>query len=85
VDEYDETIEWDSDGTFGDYNVRPNEPIDIKTEIDTGCMANIGGFYTFHSKIEGTCIGQQHNAYSVRDAAGNVHVIYKHCIESVTK
>lgn len=85
VDEYDETIEWDSDGSFEDYNILPNEPIEIMTEIDTGCMAKIGGFYTFHSKIEGTCIGQQHNAYSVRDAAGNVHVVYKHCIERVTK
>ena len=45
----------------------------------------IGGFYTFKCTVEGTCIGQQHNAYSVRDTQGKVHVIYKHSIETITQ
>ena len=84
-DEYDEDIEWDTDGYFEDFNICPDEPIDLITDVTTSSMAKIGGFYTFQLKVEGTCIGQQHNAYSVRDDQGNVHVIYKHCIENVTQ
>lgn len=83
--EYDENIQWDTEGTFEEYGIDVDQPIDLTCNLDMPCQAKIGGFYTFQSKVEGTCIGQQHNAYSVRDSQGNVHVIYKHCIENITK
>ena len=71
--------------SFEEYGIDVDQPIDLTCNLDMPCQAKIGGFYTFQSKVEGTCIGQQHNAYSVRDSQGNVHVIYKHCIENITK
>lgn len=74
-----------SGGTLADYGITDGAKITLLTRSSLPNQANVGGFYTFKCMVEGTCIGQQHNAYSVRDTQGKVHVIYKHCIETITQ
>ena len=74
-----------SEGTLEDYGITDGTQITLLTRASLSNQANVGGFYTFKCVVEGTCIGQQHNAYSVRDNEGKVHVIYKQCIETITQ
>ena len=83
VDENGEEIHFDSQGTLDDYFFERGVPIELMTENMTKPhQAQIGGFYRFNCNIAEKCIGTQHNAYSVRDADGKVHVVYKNSIEN---
>lgn len=75
-----EEIYFQSEGTLDDYSYQRGVPIELiqTTQIH---QAQIGGFYRFNCNIAGKCIGTQHNAYSVRDTDGKVHVVYKNSIE----
>ena len=75
-----EEIYFQSEGTLDDYSYQHGVPIELiqTTQIH---QAQIGGFYRFNCNIAGKCIGTQHNAYSVRDTDGKVHVVYKNSIE----
>jgi hypothetical protein len=97
-DEQGNEAHFHSEGTLANYGIMDGAQItllsrsSIPTQANVGgsrssipTQANVGGFYTFKCTVEGTCIGQQHNAYSVRDTQGKVHVIYKHCIETITR
>lgn len=82
VDKDGQEIHFDSEGTLDDYFFQRGVPIELMTENMTKPhQAQIGGFYRFNCNIAGKCIGTQHNAYSVRDADGKVHVVYKNSIE----
>ena len=81
-DEYGDELNIHSAGNFEDYNIDPTMPIIIHSNKNAS-MASIGGFYTFQYKVEGTCIGQQHNAYSIKDKDGTVHILYKSSIASI--
>jgi len=81
-DEYGDEINIESSGSFEEYNVDTNIPMILYTDINAS-MASVGGFYSFQYRVEGTCIGHQHNAYSIRDKKGLVHVLYKSAITSV--
>ena len=85
VDEDGNEPDFDSEGTLADYGILDGTQITLLTRASLPNQANVGGFYTFRCVVEGTCIGQQHNAYSVRDEKGKVHVIYKQCIETITQ
>ena len=74
-----------SEGILEEYGITDGTQITLLTRASMPNQANVGGFYTFKCVVEGTCIGQQHNAYSVRDKKGKVHVIYKQCIETITQ
>lgn len=84
-DEYGNELDLEAEGALEDFGLAEGSTITLITQAVSENVANVGGFYTFKCKIEGTCIGQQHNAYSVRDTQGKVHVVYKHCIETVTQ
>ena len=71
-----------SDGSFDDFNFETNTPLKLVIDSEMSSQAQIGGFYTFKCEISGTCIGQQHNAYSIRDRDGRVHIVYKKTIET---
>lgn len=75
----------DSNGSLGEYGITESTPITLLTRAPMPNQVNVGGVYTFKCTIEGTCIGQQQNAYSVRDRTGKVHILYKHCIETITE
>ena len=81
-DEYGDELNINSAGNFEDYNIDPSMPIIIYSNKNAS-MASVGGFYTFQYKVEGTCIGQQHNAYSIKDKNGTVHILYKSSISSI--
>ena len=76
-----QNIHFESQGTLEDYKINTKKTIRLFNQpiADT----KVGGFYTFNCIIQGTCIGQQHNSYSVRDNQGQVHVIYKTCISNI--
>jgi len=80
-DEGGNEVELDSYGSLHEYGIVENVPITLLTQVRT----KVGGFYTFRCVVEGTCIDQQHNAYSVRDKSGKIHILYKHCIETITQ
>jgi len=83
VDEMGEEIHFDSEGTLNDYSYQPGVPIELLTDsMGHIQQAQIGGFYKFNCNIAGKCIGTQHNAYSVRDTDGKVHIVYKKSIEN---
>lgn len=83
VDKDGEEIHFDSEGTLDDYFYQHGVPIELLIEnMVKSQQAQIGGFYRFNCNIAGKCIGTQHNAYSVRDADGKVHVVYKNSIEN---
>ena len=86
-DNYGNSIDFETEALLEEFGLCENTPITLCSYTTPQAInqANVGGFYTFKCKIEGTCIGQQHNAYSVRDTEGKVHVIYKHCIEETIK
>ena len=82
VDEDLEEIHFDSEGTLDNYSYQPGVPIELlRPNMTPIHQAQIGGFYRFNCNIAGKCIGTQHNAYSVRDTDGKVHVVYKNSIE----
>jgi hypothetical protein len=81
-DEYGEEINADSTGSFEEYGIDTDVPLMLLTDRNTQ-LASVGGFYAFQYKVEGRCIGQQHNAYSIRDQNGTVHVLYKSAITSI--
>lgn len=83
VDEDGEEIHFDSEGALDDYFYQHGVPVELMTEnMAKTQQAQIGGFYRFNCNIAGKCIGTQHNAYSVRDTDGKVHIIYKKSIEN---
>lgn len=85
VDEEGNEPDLNSEGILEDYGISDETQITLLTRAPLSNQANVGGFYTFRCVVEGTCVGQQHNAYSVRDEQGKVHVIYKQCIETITQ
>ncbi len=87
VDEYDNELDFQAEGSLQDFGIADGAVItlDSHSSVAGDMSANIGGFYTFECRIEGTCIGQQHNAYSVRDNEGKVHVVYKKCIQTIKR
>ena len=86
VDEYDNELDLQAEGSLQDFGIVDGSVITLNSHSPAvGISANIGGFYTFECKIEGKCIGQQHNAYSVRDNEGKVHVVYKKCIQTIKR
>tara|TARA_B100000780_G_scaffold209084_1_gene149164 strand:+ start:1351 stop:2649 length:1299 start_codon:yes stop_codon:yes gene_type:complete len=85
VDEYDNELDLQAEGALQDFGIAEGSVITLNNGESQGLSANIGGFYTFECRIEGTCIGQQHNAYSVRDKEGKVHVVYKKCIQTIKR
>jgi len=79
-----DTFNASAKGSVLDYGMKPNMPIIIRVRTATASpLPQVGGFYTFHSKVDGTCVGNQKHAYSVRDTTGKVHIMYKHCIEKI--
>jgi len=84
-DEYGNELDAEAEGSLEEFGLADGTTVTLVSHATPGDTANVGGFYTFKCKIEGTCIGQQHNAYSVRDKQGTVHVVYKKCIETVTR
>ncbi len=83
-DEDGNELDVSAEGPLEHFGLADGSTITLITHATPEDAAKVGGFYTFQCKIEGTCIGQQHNAYSVRDTQGKVHVVYKHCIETIT-
>ena len=81
-DDYGDEINISSAGAFEDYNIDPAVPLSIHSNRNA-VMASVGGFYSFQYKVEGTCIGQQHNAYSIKDKEGKVHILYKSAITAI--
>jgi hypothetical protein len=71
----------DTHGTFDDYGIDLEKP--IRLILFSSDQVQVGGFYQFECNISGRCIGTQHNAYSVRDNDGTVHVVYKSSIENI--
>lgn len=84
-DEYGNDLDIAAEGALEDFGLTQGSTVTLITQSVQSSAANVGGFYTFKCIIEGTCIGQQHNAYSVRDTQGKVHVVYKHCIETISQ
>lgn len=82
-DDMGNNMDIESDGTLEDWGIVEGMPLQLEMESVFGNSANVGGFYTFRCTIAGTCIGQQHNAYSVQDNEGKVHIVYKKCIETI--
>lgn len=74
-------MQFDSQGTLEEYKINPQKTLRLFNQPITD--TKVGGFYTFNCVIQGTCIGQQHNSYSVRDNQGQVHVIYKTAISNI--
>lgn len=86
MDEFDNELDLQAEGSLQDFGIVDGSVITLNCHSPTNDpTANIGGFYTFECRIEGTCIGQQHNAYSVRDNEGKVHVVYKKCIQTIKR
>ena len=75
-------LDLEAEGMLEDFGITENMSIELVSNISPPNQPNIGGFYTFKCKVEGTCVAKQHNAYSIRDKQGKVHVVYKHCIET---
>ena len=75
-------LDLEAEGMLEDFGITENMSIELISNISPPNQPNIGGFYTFKYKVEGTCVAKQHNAYSIRDKQGKVHVVYKHCIET---
>ncbi len=82
IDKEGNEMDLSSDGSFDDFNFETNIPLALIIDSEMSSQAQIGGFYTFKCEISGTCIGQQHNAYSIRDRDGKVHIVYKKTIET---
>ena len=85
MDEEQNEVDYYSTGSLEDFSIVSGMPIELITEHKTSHQVQVGGFYHFRCNVEGTCIGNQHNAYSVRDGDGKVHVVYKKSIEEITK
>lgn len=73
-----------SEGPLETFGVSAETPLHVFIETNMVPMASVGGFYTFKTTVDGECVSTQHNAYSVRDEQGKVHIVYKHVIDSVT-
>ena len=85
MDEDQNEVDHYSMGPLEDFSVVSTAHIEVLSESQPSQQVQVGGFYKFRCNVEGTCIGHQHNAYSVRDGDGKVHVVYKKSIEEVTK
>jgi len=87
VDDYDNELDFQAEGSLQDFGIADGAVITLNSYSSAvgDTLANIGGFYTFECRIEGTCIGRQHNSYSVRDKEGKVHVVYKKCIQTIKR
>jgi hypothetical protein len=87
VDDYDNELDFQAEGSLQDFGIADGAVITLNSYSSAvgDTSANIGGFYTFECRIEGTCIGRQHNSYSVRDKEGKVHVVYKKCIQTIKR
>jgi hypothetical protein len=75
----------DSDGTFNQYLIDVKKPLVIISDKLYTYEASVGGFYTFRSSVSGECVEKNHNAYSIRDNHGSVHVLYKSTVEDIKK
>jgi hypothetical protein len=84
-DGLDKELEHNSEGLLSDYKIHSGSTLTLIVDHIPKAQAQIGGFYTFNCVIEGTCINQQKNFYSVRDRDGNVHIVYKGSISNVIK
>ena len=85
VDDDGDEMTIHSDGLFETFSLDTSQPIQLISESVGISQAQVGGFYSFTCKIEGTCVGTQHNSYSIRDKTGNVHIVYKNSIETLTQ
>ena len=72
-----ERITLGSKGPLNHFSIKVGEAITLKTVNACANHPQIGGFYQIDSSIQGTCVGTQQNAYSVRDDSGTMHVVYK--------
>lgn len=84
LDQRGEEVGRDSEGSLEAFGVSSQTPLHVFIESDMAPMASVGGFYTFKTTVDGECVSTQHNAYSVRDEQGKVHVVYKHVVDSIT-
>jgi len=86
VDEDGAELDFSAEGSLQDFGLVDGSVVTLNTHvINVDNKAVVGGFYRFECNIEGTCIGQQHNAYSIRDTEGQVHVVYKKCIQTIKR
>ena len=85
VDECGSDLDLQAEGSLQEFGLSDGCVITLHSHLPQEKKAAVGGFYSFECKIEGTCIGQQHNSYSVRDNDGKVHVVYKKCIQNISK
>lgn len=72
-----ERVTLKSKGPLHQFSIKVGEAITLKTVNACANHPQIGGFYQIDSSIQGTCVGTQQNAYSVRDDSGTMHVVYK--------
>jgi hypothetical protein len=72
----------DAVGSFDDYGVDLHRTVEL-IQPPSSNQVQVGGFYRFESSVSGTCVGVQHNAYSVRDENGTVHIVYKSGIDHI--
>lgn len=84
LDQQGEEVGRDSEGPLEAFGVSGQTPLCVFIESTMAPMAAVGGFYTFKTTVDGECVSTQHNAYSVRDEQGKVHVVYKHVVDSIT-
>ena len=74
-------LKTDAVGSLDDYGIDLQNTVEV---IQTPSnQVQVGGFYHFESSISGTCVGVQHNAYSVRDKNGTIHIVYKSSIDRI--
>lgn len=77
-------IEISSTGSIQSFGINVERAITLSIVNRCPSHPQVGGFYHIDYSVQGKCVGTQHNAYSVRDDQGNMHVIYKGNIKSVT-
>jgi hypothetical protein len=82
-DEDGNDVDLTSEGKLEDFGVDTSKAIHLVQTATLPTQASIGGFYTFNCSVEGKCIDNKYNAYSVQDKDGTVHVIYKQTIENI--
>lgn len=75
------TLEFNSQGPLSSFGVTREFPVIIEAGSVSASQAQVGGFYRFNCSVTGKCVGVQRNSYSVRDAGGKIHVVYKNSIE----
>lgn len=84
VDEHAQEIHINSTGPLETFGIVDKSHLCVYIEPSIANQASVGGFYTFKTTVDGECVSTQHNAYSVRDEQGKVHVVYKHVVDSIS-